>query len=86
MAAQKPFSRNFGQLRNLIATISGMEQQDVVKRKTALQLANCDLSCANTVKLANFGPQTLQKYDWVSTDQLARVAWVTLRGPYQCRR
>jgi len=30
------FRRNFAQLRNLIANISGM-QQDIVNRKTALQ-------------------------------------------------
>jgi len=40
LAAQKPtFWRDFGQLRNLIANISGSEQDIVDHKKTTLQTA-----------------------------------------------
>jgi len=54
LEAQKhiKFGANFRQLRNLIANIFG-KKQDIVKRKTASQIA---LSQAHALNVVNFGP------------------------------
>jgi len=48
------FGANFGQLRNSIENISGM-QQDIVERKMRCKLA---YNCVCMLNLVNFGPQT----------------------------
>ena len=58
LAAQNmKFRRDFGQFHDLIANISET-QQDIVSRKTALQLANYGHSRTGKLNSVYFGPQT----------------------------
>jgi len=73
LAAQNiKFQRDFGQLRNLIANISGT-QKDIVNRKTALQTTDTPAHAKLRPNTVYFGPQTAKNRTGVLNDPSAIV-------------